>query len=429
MATLSDNQGEAWMLAHDELVRIARENCELAWEEGHWLLAAQRSQVHVHLGYGSFVEYAERTLGSGPRMTDEKLRVAEALERLPQLEQALKEGLLHWSAVRELTRVATEHTEADWICAAQSKTVRQVERLVSGRRPGDRPSDPAKPELERHVLRAELSAETMATFRDALAKLRRDAGGPLDLDAAILMMARHVLGGPTDEGRASYQITLTVCEQCRAGTQQGKGESLVVPAEIIEMAECDAQHVGPPGTRASQTIPPAVHRHVMGRDGGCCKVPGCRAAVFLDVHHVDPRADGGGHDPERLLVLCGAHHRAVHAGRLLIEGRASDGFVFRHADGSEYGLVASPKCADEHAKAFQALRQMGFKETETRRALEHVRTHVGPRAELESILRAALAQLAERSLRVSDSARPAYRSLPPSLPHFSLPRVPTSVAP
>jgi hypothetical protein len=37
-------------------------------------------------------------------------------------------------------------------------------------------------------------------------KLRRNAGEPLDDEAALLLMARVVLEGPCDEGRASYQI-------------------------------------------------------------------------------------------------------------------------------------------------------------------------------------------------------------------------------
>jgi hypothetical protein len=361
-------------------------------------------------GFSTFGEYSERVLGHGRRTTEEKLRVAEALERLPQLEQALKENLLSFSAVRELTRVATDASEADWITAARSKSVREIEQLVRGRKTGDLPSDPAKPELVRHTLRAELSAETMATLNEALAKLRRDAGGPLDMDAAFMLMARQVLGGPRDDGRASYQISVTVCEQCRQATQEGKGEQLHVAPEVREMAECDAKKLAPPGTRASQTIPPAVRRFVLRRHSGCCAVPGCRASVFVDVHHVDPRNEGGTHDPERLVVLCAAHHRAVHRGTLTITGTASAGFVFQHADGSAYGRVQSPARATDATRVFQALRQMGCKESDARRALDAARAHVGADSNVESLLREALKQLSERALRCRDSARPTYRA-------------------
>jgi hypothetical protein len=50
-----------------------------------------------------FPQYVERLFGYKPRSSQEKLRVAEALEALPALAQALSTGELNGSAVRELT--------------------------------------------------------------------------------------------------------------------------------------------------------------------------------------------------------------------------------------------------------------------------------------------------------------------------------------
>ncbi|HEX4341440.1 MAG TPA: hypothetical protein VH062_36275 [Polyangiaceae bacterium] len=41
--------------------------------------------------------------------------MAEALEELPAIAQALASGLLNWSAARELTRVAVAETESAWL--------------------------------------------------------------------------------------------------------------------------------------------------------------------------------------------------------------------------------------------------------------------------------------------------------------------------
>ncbi|MBC8423006.1 hypothetical protein H8E07_02680 [bacterium] len=388
-----------WRHAHEELVRISRCRGELDYDEGRWLLAALRSGAHVHLGYASFLEYIERLFGYGPRFCGERLRVAEALEDLPESSQALRDGVLTWSVVREITRVATPQTEGQWVETARSKTVRQVEQLVSGRTKGDGPEDPAQARPQRHVLRLELSAEAMATYREAVGKLRRQASGPLDEDAALLMMARCVLGGPTDEGRSSYQIAMTVCGECKKGWQQGKGELIEVDAEAVEMAECDAQRLPPTGgasrARAKQDVPPATRREVMRRDGGQCVVNGCRSSVFLDIHHTVPRNEGGTHDPDLMACLCeiSAHHRAVHRGQLTIEGRHSTGFIFRHADGTAYGATVCPETAQVMSDAFSALRGLGFAETESRRALDFVRTHVGRDASLDDVLRQALRAL------------------------------------
>jgi hypothetical protein len=221
-------------------------------------------------------------------------------------------------------------------------------------------------------------------------------------------MARHVLGGPLDEGRASYQIELSVCEDCRRTRQQGGGELVEVTAQVADMASCDAQRLsarvgGETNTRkrAAQHIPPALRREVLRRDGRRCQVPGCRHDTFLDLHHVHAREDGGEHEADNLITLCGAHHRAAHDGELVVEGRVASGVRFKHADGSDYGAVmdVAATAVDAQAKAFQALRQLGFSERDARRALSQTLEHVAAEADTETRLRAALELLTAGAIR------------------------------
>jgi hypothetical protein len=93
------------------------------------------------------------------------------------------------------------------------------------------------------VLRFEVAADTFATFREATHRLQRSAGGGLDDDAVLLAMARLVLGGPCDEGRSSYPVSLSVCRVCGGGVQPAGGELVPVDAAIVDMATCDAQHL------------------------------------------------------------------------------------------------------------------------------------------------------------------------------------------
>jgi Holliday junction resolvasome RuvABC DNA-binding subunit len=78
-----------------------------------------------------------------------------------------------------------------------------------------------------------------------------------------------------------------------------------------------------------------------------------------------------------------------------IAGKFSTGLTFRHADGTRYGAVTDPRAVDAHLQAFHGLRSLGFREGETRRALERVRTNPlqSGDASMEGILRAALSVL------------------------------------
>jgi hypothetical protein len=186
---------------------------------------------------------AERLFGLSRRTTEEKLRVAGALEALPELAEALRSGKLNWSVVRELSRVAVPETEHVWIRTVKRKTAREVERMVSGLAPGDKPTDRRRPESVRHILRFEVGAETLATFREAMRELRKRSDHRLDDDAALLLIAREVLGGPGDAGRASYQVVVTHCEDCGRGFQHANGDLIELDRAIVEMCHCDAQNL------------------------------------------------------------------------------------------------------------------------------------------------------------------------------------------
>jgi hypothetical protein len=328
-----------WRAAHNQLTRLAHLHAEQDYEEARALLVAHRTRAHKMLGFGSFAEYIERIFGWSTRLTSEKLRVAEALPRLPRIAQSLQDAEINWSTARELTRVATQATEAEWLERARGKSMREIERMVSGRQAGDRPDDPSKPELVKHIIHVEVSAETSALWRDAIMIVQRTAGTPLTEDEAIAMIARNTLGGPKDEGRANYQVVLTKCEDCGRVSQRGRGEEIEVSATTLEVAECDAQrvHIHDHEERATQDVPPAMRRLISLRDHGRCIVPGCRCATFIDLHHFDLVSEGGKQDPERMGLFCGAHHKQVHEGRLIVEGRVSTGLTFKHADQTLYG--------------------------------------------------------------------------------------------
>src|SRR6185503_587197 len=98
---------------------------------------------------------------------EERLRVAEALESLPGLSVKLAQGELCWSVVRELSRVATEENELEWLEAADAKTAHEVEAMVSGRTLGDSPESEVDEELAPRRLSMTVSASTYALWQEA----------------------------------------------------------------------------------------------------------------------------------------------------------------------------------------------------------------------------------------------------------------------
>ena len=86
--------------------------------------------------------------------------------------------------------------------------------------------------------------------------------------------------------------------------------------------------------RAQHVVPGRTRRIVERRDRGC-RVPGCDAGRFVEIHHIVHWNAGGPTDTWNLVSLCPRHHKLHHQGRLGISGNADqfDGLVFTDADG------------------------------------------------------------------------------------------------
>jgi hypothetical protein len=388
-----------------ELRRIARLRAGQDADEAQWLRDAQLHQIWRQLGFSSAFEYLEDVFGYAPRTARERLRVASELGELPELEAALREGVLSYSAVRELSRVADPETQSAWVESARGRTLRTIELLVGRRKKGDRPGDPPSSEIKPRRLSYEVSPETFALLREAKNVLENEVGAFMEDEDFIHALCRAVIDGhettSSDEpSRPAHQLAITICDECQRGWQDAAGVVVEIAPNAIERAECDAQLIGAiddgvTGKRATTTIPRATRRKIWRRDHGRCQVPGCRAARNLDIHHVVHRADGGDHDLSNLVVMCSGHHKLLHDGLLTVKGVAPNLTFTRRG----VWLGKSTDAPNRFAAvtlatgAKDALARLGIDREVARDAIAAAMAHVGHEATLEIVIREALFEL------------------------------------
>lgn len=347
------------------LESLEREICELAAHLAaatcRWLLLVAEFDARggwAEWGVSSCAHWLSWRCGIGLDTAREHIRVGRILGGLPLVRAEFASGVLSYSKVRAITRVASEETEADLVELARHATGAQLEKLA--RQYG-------------RTLRATTACAQDAYDRQQLSTYWDDDGmlivqGRLrPEDGAAVLAALEQAATSVPEGTAELGVGAVRAQALVALATGG-----VKPAEIVvhvdaetlrseeivsrsELAEgpalspetvrrlaCDGGIVpmlerdGQPLSvgRRTRAIPPALRRALRSRDGGC-RFPGCTHTKHLHAHHIQHWARGGPTAIGNLVQLCSYHHQLVHEGGYGVEG-AGDGRVrFRRPDGRQ----------------------------------------------------------------------------------------------
>jgi hypothetical protein len=342
-----------------------------------YLAEVERRAIFRKDGYATSAAWLAGRFGMAGGAARSDVRVATALQDMPQVEAALVAGDVSISSARILLDARREQPEAfglhegALVEAAASVPADGLRRVVaewSQRVDADRGVDRAERLRERRWLdlcptasgmvrvNGELDPEGGGAVLTAVganvdAELRSSDGSDLRTQGqrradAFVELAHRYLGSPDRPTVAGERPNVTVTVDAAAlGGGQGRREldhAGTIGPEAVRRISCDASitRVVMAGAsqpldvgRRTQLVPYHLRRALTLRDRGC-RFPTCdRPAPWSDAHHVIHWADGGITALENLVLLCRHHHRAVHEGGFGL--RMDHGVpVFRRPDGS-----------------------------------------------------------------------------------------------
>ena len=269
----------------------------------------------------------------------EKVRVAHALEELPQISEKFRNGEVSYSKVRAMTRVAT--------LVRQYRKVKRIEALeLENERHTLRQLDWYFDDDETLVLKGRFTPEQGLLIKKVLESIMdEDFREQKDVSAETPVDELKPHSEPISQRRADALCRMAEAYSARSGTVHNGDNYLVhihtdmetlkadgtgaesemddcckVSAETSRRLSCDAGVVhwldNKQGEtlsvgRKTRTIPPAIRRALKHRDHGC-RFPGCTCSRFVDAHHIRHWADGGETSLNNLVQLCRRHHRLVH---------------------------------------------------------------------------------------------------------------------
>jgi hypothetical protein len=269
--------------------------------------------------------FCRDVLGFSEDAAYNRIEVARAARRFPVLLDRLADGSLTLSTARVLAPHLTPANHQAVLAEAAGHSKREVETLIARLSP--RPDVAA---VIRKLPTPSVPSASAAVLSDSP---RGESGAPPpDPPSSVPSV-------PADRGRvvplapSRYALHVTLGQEAHDDLRRlqdllcrevPKGDA----ARIVEMAlallrketekkkwaatEKPRQSAGT--APRSRDVAAEVRRQVWARDGGRCAFLGrngrrCPSTRFLEIHHLDPHALGGGKAPDELALRCSRHNR------------------------------------------------------------------------------------------------------------------------
>jgi len=297
--------------------------------------------LHLDDGYPTMQIYCVEVLGYSEDAAWRRVKAAETSRKFPTILPMLADGRLHLTAVTMLAPFLNSKNADELLGLATRKNKKAIESLLAERFP--RPDLPTR--LEPIATSITTAPEPQSLCTVALA---RNESAETLCAVAPARNEQHAKLAPRAPERFGLQVTLdqTTHDLLRRAQdllshKVPNGDLATVLRHVLEVAlpQLEKRKFGT--TRKPRTcsqprgrhIPMHVKNAVWKRDGGrCTYVAGnghrCESRKFLEFHHDNPYARGGGPTVPNIHLRCRAHnqHEAQREfGTAFMESRRDSG--------------------------------------------------------------------------------------------------------
>jgi hypothetical protein len=357
-----------------DVAKLIGSQRELTAKLAAHLAEIEDRRLHLLAGFSSMFRFCVDRLQMGEGEAFRRILAARLGRRFPVVYALLASGGVNLSTLELLGKWLTEENHAELLAAVAGKSKRDVQTLLATRFPrAGRPS----------MIQRQASIEPLSEARF------------------------RVEFTASDELRQKLEL----CRDLMSHANPSRDLAVVIERALeLLLADLERKRMGKakrPRPRTGEVakrpsrVTAAARREVYERDGVRCTYVAkdgrrCEARAFLELDHAEPKALGGSDDAQNLRVRCRAHNQlwAEQAfGREWVE--LSRHFrqkksTREHGEPQHAGLEARTTAMLEKVRL--ALRAMGFRENEARRAIvEVVKMHDGREPPgVEQTLREAL---------------------------------------
>ena len=362
---------------HERALQVSSNHRKSEIELISILQEMDKCRGYLHFDANSLFDYSHRILQLSEATSMNLINVARKSVEVPELKQAIEQGVLSVSKARKIVPVLTAENQNAWITLATKTTSREIERAVAKENPQLSVRESARFVSEdRLELKLGLSDDNYQKLKRVCDLESQRTSKAVNQEAAITAAVEAYLEkyDPVRIAQRSLKrrtrailevsgsIEFSTAAKSRVGVMKTQStnrkltsgytaksaqvaKKISGPADTSERG--DAKHVTghvpntawhlpiqpastkPRKSHLSKINPAAGSRPALSRtlvhqlnlrDGGQCAYQNsedlrCTNRRWLEFHHIHPRSLGGTDTLENLKTLCSIHHNAIHRTR------------------------------------------------------------------------------------------------------------------
>ena len=240
------------------------------------LIEFDRRRLYLGEGYPSLFAYCTQVLHYSEHGAFNRIEVARAAARWPQLLDCLEDGSLHLAGARLLAPHLTQENLDSALADARYKSKREIEEVAANLVHRNLLVAVAAQQYRLHLTISRETRDRLRQVQSLLSHQMPDVSPAVIFDQALALLLEKLE------------------RQRMAATTQPRPQPV------------------PSGDSRSRRVPAAVKREVWQRDDGRCAFVGrqgrCADRHRLEFHHIEPFAAGGKSTVANIELRCRAHN-------------------------------------------------------------------------------------------------------------------------
>jgi len=277
---------------HQKALRCAADFLRMETELIDVLQEIDDHKAFTYFGFTSLFQYAVGSLKLSESRTYELISIARKSKQVPELKEAISQGILNTSQARRIVSVITPKNQAEWITMSSSLPQREIEKKIVEVRPKEAVKDKMTYIRPTRVqLVCGISEELMKEIERIKDLVSQSSGKPARLEDALSAMASLYLQ---------------------------KQDPVVKAKRVLKKKnELSSRRVSLKSRNKRSAIPAMVRHEVAIRDNGQCthlspNGKRCEQKRWVDLHHKRAISEGGEHSSGNIVTVCRSHHRLHH---------------------------------------------------------------------------------------------------------------------